>query len=95
MNYAPATSFKKSKVQDLDSEYLNSTIEDSRAKQASEDCENYKKNFIKEHNLRELNYKDHDFEYYLDGTKYYTNDANEVYRITLSKVIPGPHKKRA
>jgi len=74
--------------------YSPLTFTDSRAKNERAATKNYIDNFIKTNNLREYKYHEHDLTYYFDGTRYYINDKNEVYRMHLSGIDPGPHKKR-
>lgn len=69
-------------------------FEDSRQKKRMIGDKNYINNFIKTNNLRKLAYNDNDLEYYFDGTQYYIDDKNEVYRIFLGGIESGPHKKR-
>jgi hypothetical protein len=53
----------------------------------------YVQDFIKNNNLRKL--ENHSYPIYLDTSKYYINDKNEVYRIstTFGEIHSGPHTK--
>lgn len=51
----------------------------------------YVQDFIKNNNLRVL--ENHSYPIYLDASKYYINDKNEVYRIGTTIIHSGPHTK--
>lgn len=72
--------------------YAPVTFKDSRAEQLSIDNKLKVKKFISENNLKEL--ETHPYEMYYDGSCYYINDKNEIYRISKfgGTIFTGPHK---
>lgn len=72
--------------------YAPVTFKDSRSEQRFIDNKLKVNQFISDNNLKELN--THRYEMYFDGSCYYTNEKNEIYRIskTSGTIFAGPHE---
>lgn len=67
--------------------YSPVNFEDSRSKTTIKNNKERIQNYIRDNNLQEIPYGELDeklYPYYLDGTKYYMNNRNEIIRITLA-----------
>lgn len=72
--------------------YAPVTFKDSRAEQRSIYNKLKVKQFISENNLKKL--ETHPYKMYYDGSCYYINDKNEIYRISVfgGSIFAGPHE---
>lgn len=72
--------------------YARVSFKDSRSEQRFIDNKLKIDQFISSNNLREL--KNHPYEMYYDGSSYYINDKNKIYRISKMSgtIFSGPHE---